>query len=210
MAGPKEASGTPDLLPGFAERQDYSGISGPGLTRPAPRARKDAVCKPIPMKRNVRGKIIAGYPLKKEDLVGSKAKFMVAGAQLKKLEATMAHYNTECLCVRCKHLKPALDANIQKAYLGKCVKREWPFTLSITLQGWTECEVFEASGKHVCPTRTGCRQGRGCGREVDCCQAGGVLLQLHQETRPDFSLRHQAGPRIGKPAASCGHDVQGD
>jgi hypothetical protein len=77
---PEEASGTADLLPGFAERQDYSGISGPGLTRPAPRARKDAVCKPIPMKRNVRGKIIAGYPLKKEDLVGSKAKFMVAGA----------------------------------------------------------------------------------------------------------------------------------
>ncbi|MGA2903608.1 MAG: hypothetical protein ABSD98_07245 [Candidatus Korobacteraceae bacterium] len=80
LAKPEEASGTPDLLPGFAERQDYSAISGPGLTRPAPRARKDAVCRPIPMKRNVRGKIIAGYPLKKEDLVGSKAKFMVAGA----------------------------------------------------------------------------------------------------------------------------------
>ena len=80
VAGPKESSGTPDLLPGFAERQDYSAISGLGLTRPAPRARKDAVCKPIPIKRNVRGKIIAGYPLKKEDLVGSKAKFMVAGA----------------------------------------------------------------------------------------------------------------------------------
>jgi hypothetical protein len=80
LAKPEEASGTADLLPGFAERQDYSGISGPGLTRSAPRARKDAVCKPIPMKRNVRGKIIAGYPLKKEDLVGSKAKFMVAGA----------------------------------------------------------------------------------------------------------------------------------
>jgi hypothetical protein len=63
----------------------------------------------------------------------------------------MAHYNTECLCVRCKHLKPALDANIQKAYLGKCVKREWPFTLSITLQGWTECEVFEASGNTYAP-----------------------------------------------------------
>jgi hypothetical protein len=63
----------------------------------------------------------------------------------------MAHYNTECLCVRCKHLKPALDANIQKAYLGKCVKREWPFTLSITLQGWTECEVFEASGSTYAP-----------------------------------------------------------
>ena len=63
----------------------------------------------------------------------------------------MAHYNAECLCVRCNHLRPALDPNIQKAYLGKCVKREWPFTLSITLQGWTECEVFENSGKTYVP-----------------------------------------------------------
>jgi hypothetical protein len=63
----------------------------------------------------------------------------------------MAHYNTECLCVRCKHLRAALDPNIQKAYLGKCTKREWPFTLSITLQGWTECEVFEASGQTYVP-----------------------------------------------------------
>jgi hypothetical protein len=81
VGAPAVASGTADLLPGFAERQDYSPISGPGLTRPAPRARKDAVCKPIPMKQNVRGKIIAGFPLKKDDLVGSKAKFMVAGAR---------------------------------------------------------------------------------------------------------------------------------
>ena len=65
----------------------------------------------------------------------------------------MAHYNTECLCVRCNHLRPALDPNIQKAYLGKCVKREWPFTLSITLQGWTECEVFEDSGKTYVPAQ---------------------------------------------------------
>jgi hypothetical protein len=63
----------------------------------------------------------------------------------------MANYNTECLCVRCKHLRGALDPNIQKAYLGKCVKREWPFTLSITLQGWTECEVFEDSGQTYVP-----------------------------------------------------------
>jgi hypothetical protein len=81
LAGPKEASGTPDLLPGFAEKQDYSAISGPGLTRPAPRARKNAVCKPIPMERNIRGKIISGHPLKKEDLVGSKAKFIAAGSR---------------------------------------------------------------------------------------------------------------------------------
>jgi hypothetical protein len=63
----------------------------------------------------------------------------------------MANYNTECLCVSCKHLRGALDPNIQKAYLGKCVKREWPFTLSITLQGWTECDVYEASGKTYVP-----------------------------------------------------------
>src|SRR5260370_7387887 len=63
----------------------------------------------------------------------------------------MANYNTDCLCVRCKHLRGALDPNIQKAYLGKCVKREWPFTLSITLQGWTECDVYEASGNTYVP-----------------------------------------------------------
>ncbi|MGD0468331.1 MAG: hypothetical protein ABSA54_08150 [Terriglobales bacterium] len=63
----------------------------------------------------------------------------------------MANYNTACLCVRCTHLRPALDPNIQKAYLGKCVKREWPFTLSITLQGWTECDVFADSGKAYVP-----------------------------------------------------------
>ncbi len=59
----------------------------------------------------------------------------------------MAHYNGDCLCVRCSHFRPALDTTIQKAYLGKCVKREFPFTLSIPLHGWTECNKFEASGK---------------------------------------------------------------
>ena len=81
VAGPDEATGTADLLPGFAEKPDYSPLSGPGLTRSAPRARKDAVCKPIPIERNVRGKIISGHPLKKEDLVGSKPKFIVAGSR---------------------------------------------------------------------------------------------------------------------------------
>ena len=63
----------------------------------------------------------------------------------------MPHYNTQSLCIRCKHLRPALDPNLQKAYLGQCLKREWPFTLSITLEGWTECEVFEESGKVYVP-----------------------------------------------------------
>jgi hypothetical protein len=81
VSGPEEGKGAADLLPGFAEKQDYSPISGPGLTRSAPRARKDAVCKPIPIERNVRGKIISGHPLKKEDLIGSKPKFIVAGSR---------------------------------------------------------------------------------------------------------------------------------
>jgi len=63
----------------------------------------------------------------------------------------MAHYNANSLCVHCKHIRPALDSNIQKAYLGKCMKREWPFTLAITLQGWTECDVFEESGQKYVP-----------------------------------------------------------
>lgn len=60
-------------------------------------------------------------------------------------------YNDKSLCVRCTHLRPALDPNIQKAYLGKCTKREWPFTLAITLQGWSECDVFQDSGKAYVP-----------------------------------------------------------
>src|SRR5574337_11915 len=63
----------------------------------------------------------------------------------------MLQYNANCLCVRCKHLQPALDPHLQKAFLGKCTKREWPFTLSITLEGWTECEVYEAGGKPYVP-----------------------------------------------------------
>lgn len=63
----------------------------------------------------------------------------------------MAHYNTESLCVHCNHLRPALDPNLQKAFLGKCVKREWPFTLSISLQGWMDCKNFEDSGKAYVP-----------------------------------------------------------
>ncbi|MBZ5567682.1 MAG: hypothetical protein LAN64_07505 [Acidobacteriia bacterium] len=81
VSGPEAASGTADLLPGFAETPAYEGISGTGLTRPAPKAQKETVCKPKAIKRNVRGNVIAGYPLTKNDLVGSRAKFMVAGAK---------------------------------------------------------------------------------------------------------------------------------
>ena len=76
--GPEKAKGEPDLLPGFAEKPDYTAISGPGLTRPAPRARKDSVCRPIPIQRNVRGQIVSGHPLKKEELIGSRPKTIAA------------------------------------------------------------------------------------------------------------------------------------
>lgn len=82
ISGPDAADGKVDLLPGFAER-GAEPISGPGLTRPAPRARKDSICRPLPLERNIRGQIISGRPLKKEDLIGSTANFMVkiAGAK---------------------------------------------------------------------------------------------------------------------------------
>lgn len=63
----------------------------------------------------------------------------------------MLQYNAKSLCVHCKNLRPELDPNLQRAYLGKCLKREWPFTLSVTLDGWMECEVFEESGKVYVP-----------------------------------------------------------
>ncbi len=81
VKGPDAADGKPDLLPGFAEKQDYSPISGADLTRAAPRARKDSLCKPKPIEKNVRGNVVSGRPLTKDDLVGSKPKFMAAGAK---------------------------------------------------------------------------------------------------------------------------------
>ncbi len=75
-SGPEAADGQPDLLPGFAEKPDYTAITGPGLTRAAPRARKDSVCRPIPIQRNVRGQIVSGRPLKKDELVGSRPRFI--------------------------------------------------------------------------------------------------------------------------------------
>ena len=52
IGAPAEGSGKADLLPGFAETQAYEPISGAGLTRPAPKAQKETVCKPKAIKRN--------------------------------------------------------------------------------------------------------------------------------------------------------------
>lgn len=50
----------------------------------------------------------------------------------------------EGLCGGCAHLAPALDPVIRKAYLGQCLKIEWPYTVNIPLAGVpTECGYFE-------------------------------------------------------------------
>jgi len=77
--GPTETQGEVDLLPGFAETPDFQPIQGPGKTRPGPRARKDFYGKPTPITRNIRGNLISGRPLRPDELIGSKPRFIVTG-----------------------------------------------------------------------------------------------------------------------------------
>jgi hypothetical protein len=74
----------PDLmLPGFADTADFKPVVGEGKTRPAPRARVDVYGKPKPVVRNSRGRLVAGRPLKPEELVGSRARYVVEGKEPK-------------------------------------------------------------------------------------------------------------------------------
>jgi hypothetical protein len=81
----RPASGQPGdadvLLPGFADAADFKPIVGEGKTRPAPRARPDVHGKPKPITRNVRGRVVSGRPLKPEELIGSRARFIVEGTE---------------------------------------------------------------------------------------------------------------------------------
>jgi hypothetical protein len=74
---PQRSTGAPDLLPGFAETKDYKPLAGPGKTRPGPKPRPDLLCKPKPIQLSIRGKPVSGRPLKKEELVDSRARFIV-------------------------------------------------------------------------------------------------------------------------------------
>lgn len=76
---PRQSSGAPDLLPGFAETKDYKPLAGPGKTRPGPKPREDLLCKPKPVQHSIRGKIVSGRPLKREELIGSRARFIIEG-----------------------------------------------------------------------------------------------------------------------------------
>ena len=118
-------------------------------------------------------------------------------------------YNEKSLCVRCTHMRPALDPNIQKAYLGKCTKREWPFTLAITLQGWSECDVFQDSGKAYVPPDPAAADGcRHCHRRQGG-QARRVLLQQQTEIRRAVPLRQQQSPGTGQVTAGGRYGRQG-
>ncbi len=73
----KETSGKCDLLPGYAERDDATEITQTGKIRPAPQARPDPFSgKQKAITVSFRGKPVSGRPLKKEELVGSRAKFI--------------------------------------------------------------------------------------------------------------------------------------
>jgi len=77
VSGPTASSGKVDLLPGYAEDEKGVGITGEGKIRPAPQARPDPFSgKQKQISQSVRGKPVSGHPLKKEELVGSRAKFI--------------------------------------------------------------------------------------------------------------------------------------
>jgi hypothetical protein len=78
LSGPTAGSGKADLLPGFAEDKSGAPITGEGKIRPAPQARPDPFSgKQKQITQSVRGRPVSGRPLKKEELVGSRAKFIV-------------------------------------------------------------------------------------------------------------------------------------
>jgi hypothetical protein len=77
VSGPTASSEKADLLPGYAEDKTGAGITGEGKIRPAPQARPDPFTgQQKQITKSLRGKPLSGSRLKKEDLVGSRARFI--------------------------------------------------------------------------------------------------------------------------------------
>lgn len=77
LSGPTPTTGKADLLPGYAEDKTGAGIAGGDKIRSAPQARPDPFSgKQKHVTKSLRGKPMSGAPVKKEDLVGSKARFI--------------------------------------------------------------------------------------------------------------------------------------
>jgi hypothetical protein len=71
------SSGKADLLPGYAEDKNGAAITGEGKIRPAPQSRPDPFTgQQKQVTKSLRGKPLSGSRLKKEDLVGSRARFI--------------------------------------------------------------------------------------------------------------------------------------
>src|SRR6266849_944970 len=79
VAGPEAADGKADLLPGFAEKPDYSPITGPGVTRAARRAHEDSVCRTIPIQKNASGKTVSGNRVKPDAMDVSRTRVIALG-----------------------------------------------------------------------------------------------------------------------------------
>ncbi len=110
------------------------------------------------------------------------------------------------VCPRCgKPLRPELDPYLQRAFLGKCVECEWPFTLSIRLE--------EAGRAYVPPqtetTKAAAAAGAKGAKRVEfyysSAQKSGELFPCDNaralEQRPGRQrtpgVRRQGGPRGG-------------
>ena len=64
-------------LPEYAEDKNGAAITGEGKIRPAPQSRPDPFTgQQKQVTKSLRGKPLSGSRLKKEDLVGSRAKFI--------------------------------------------------------------------------------------------------------------------------------------
>jgi hypothetical protein len=80
VSGPTAASPPHDKLPGFAQTKDYkTKVTDTTKVNPPVMARADFVGKPIVIRKSIRGKPVSGGPLKPEDLVGSRPRFIMEG-----------------------------------------------------------------------------------------------------------------------------------
>jgi hypothetical protein len=78
VSGPTAGAGKADLLPGYAEDKAGQPVKGEGKIRPAPQSRPDPFTgKPKPVTKSIRGRPVSGRPLQADELVGSRAKFIV-------------------------------------------------------------------------------------------------------------------------------------
>jgi hypothetical protein len=77
-SGPTAGSGKADLLPGYAEDKSGTPITSSDKIRPAPQARPDPFTgQQKQITKSLRGNPVSGSRLKKEDLVGSRPRFIV-------------------------------------------------------------------------------------------------------------------------------------